>query len=206
MPIATAHEKYAEAVRQKHHACTPRRLGFAVGEAGDDLPSPYLKGSRGHSNYCEGLNSGRQVRARKAPPAQLQNEQQERGHFESWSRSQGLDGDFRRRGDDGYYNLFTDAAWQAWKARAAHGVRVDAEPDVARLVAAGKVRTQPVDRVELEGRIIAAIRRLIDGHAPMRVPADPTDPDLVLADCLALLRADGVSGPDGQTFAQETPT
>lgn len=32
-------------------------------------------------------------------------------------------------------------------------------------------------------RIDAAIERITSGHAPMRVPAEETDPDLVLSDC-----------------------
>lgn len=35
-------------------------------------------------------------------------------------------------------------------------------------------------------RIDAAIQRIVDGSAPMRIPADDRDPDLVLADCRAL--------------------
>jgi hypothetical protein len=43
----------------------------------------------------------------------------ERQQFESWSVSTGLS-DFRfRPSDNGYVNLFTDAQWQAWQARAA---------------------------------------------------------------------------------------
>lgn len=40
----------------------------------------------------------------------------------------------------------------------------------------------------LEDRIEAAIKRIVDGHAPRRIPADPTDVDLVLAEVLALIR------------------
>ena len=35
----------------------------------------------------------------------------------------------------------------------------------------------------LDERIDAAIARIASGHSPMRIPADPTDPDLVLAEC-----------------------
>ena len=35
----------------------------------------------------------------------------------------------------------------------------------------------------LTERIDAAIERIASGHGPMRIPADPTDPDLVLAEC-----------------------
>lgn len=44
----------------------------------------------------------------------------------------------------------------------------------------------------LDERIEAAIDRITDGRAPMRIPADPTDADLVLAACreeLTSLRA-----------------
>lgn len=40
----------------------------------------------------------------------------------------------------------------------------------------------------LEDRIEAAIKRIVDGHATRRIPADPTDVDLVLAEVLALIR------------------
>lgn len=40
---------------------------------------------------------------------------------------------------------------------------------------------------DLRERIDAAIKRITDGHGSMRVPADPNDPDLVLADCKAML-------------------
>lgn len=36
--------------------------------------------------------------------------------------------------------------------------------------------------MELIERIDAALKRLTDGHAPMRIPASQTDVDLVLAD------------------------
>lgn len=38
-------------------------------------------------------------------------------------------------------------------------------------------------------RITAAMERITAGHSPMRIPADMTDPDIVLSDCLA--RIDG---------------
>lgn len=58
----TAHEKYAAIARSKGQTCTPYRLGIAVGEAGDDLPSPYRAGSRGESCYHAGINEGRRRR------------------------------------------------------------------------------------------------------------------------------------------------
>lgn len=36
-------------------------------------------------------------------------------------------------------------------------------------------------------RIEVAISRITSGQAPMRIPADPTDPDIVLMDCRAEL-------------------
>lgn len=41
----------------------------------------------------------------------------------------------------------------------------------------------------IEQRITAAMRRIEDGHAPRRIPADPnSDVDLVLGECLALVQ------------------
>ena len=40
---------------------------------------------------------------------------------------------------------------------------------------------------ELKDRIDAAIKRIQDGHGAMRVPADLTDPDIVLAECRELI-------------------
>lgn len=42
--------------------------------------------------------------------------------------------------------------------------------------------------IDIKQRITAAIERITSGNAPMRVPADETDPDLVLAYCLAEIR------------------
>lgn len=39
----------------------------------------------------------------------------------------------------------------------------------------------------LRGRVDAAITRIANGHGAMRIPAEPTDPDLVLAEVLSLL-------------------
>jgi hypothetical protein len=36
-------------------------------------------------------------------------------------------------------------------------------------------------------RIDAAIKRITSGQAPMRIPVDQTDPDIVLADCRSLI-------------------
>jgi hypothetical protein len=65
--------------------------------------------------------------------------------------------------------------------------------------------SQPADRgphpaaevTSLLPRIDAAIERITSGRAPMRIPAENTDPDLVLADCKRLLsHAYGVQGAD----------
>lgn len=39
----------------------------------------------------------------------------------------------------------------------------------------------------LEDRVRGALERVLAGHGAMRIPADPTDPDLVLADVLKVL-------------------
>ena len=43
-------------------------------------------------------------------------------------------------------------------------------------------RTMPI-----QDRIKWALQRIRDGRSYMRIPADQTDPDIVLADCLTLL-------------------
>lgn len=48
---------------------------------------------------------------------------------------------------------------------------------------------KPIDRAELLARIDSAIERITHGEGTMRVPAENTDPDLVLADCKRLLQA-----------------
>lgn len=60
--------------------------------------------------------------------------------------------------------------------------------------AASQAKTaQPQDAVTRERaekllpRIESAIKRIADGHADMRIPADLTDPDIVLGECLSLL-------------------
>lgn len=42
----------------------------------------------------------------------------------------------------------------------------------------------------LQGRITLALQRISAGYAPMRIPAQLTDPDLVLSDCAARIAAD----------------
>lgn len=42
--------------------------------------------------------------------------------------------------------------------------------------------------MDIEDRIKAAIERITSGQGSMRVPAEETDPDLVLADCLTEIK------------------
>lgn len=64
--------------------------------------------------------------------------------------------------------------------------------------------------MDIEERIEAAIERITCGFAPMRVPADGTDPDLVLADCLTeIRRLRAVAGPqipEGYVLVPVEPT
>lgn len=46
-----------------------------------------------------------------------------------------------------------------------------------------------IDLAALRARVVSAIERITSGTGQMRVPADLTDPDLVLADVLTLLDA-----------------
>lgn len=55
-------------------------------------------------------------------------------------------------------------------------------------------------KLPIEDRIKAALQRIRDGHANMRIPADETDVDWVLADCLTLL-----SSRSPQLRSQEKP-
>lgn len=61
-----------------------------------------------------------------------------------------------------------------------------------------------IDRTELRARVVSAIQRITSGAAPMRVPADMTDPDLVLGDVLTLLDSLGPqidASPEGGSDA-----
>jgi hypothetical protein len=46
---------------------------------------------------------------------------------------------------------------------------------------------EPAGPVGIVDRIASALKRIEDGYCIRRIPADPTDPDLVLAECKALL-------------------
>lgn len=60
---------------------------------------------------------------------------------------------------------------------------------------------------DIEKRIAAAIERITSGHASMRVPAEETDPDLVLADCLAeIRRLRALTPPEGYVLVPVEPT
>ena len=50
----------------------------------------------------------------------------------------------------------------------------------------------------IQDRIKAALERIRNGNAHMRVPADQTDADIVLADCLSLLGPGGAIDGRGQ--------
>lgn len=67
----TTHEKYVTQVRAEWRYCSPYRLGLAVGAAGDNLPSPYAPGSRGDSNYLNGVKYGRAERQINAKACEL---------------------------------------------------------------------------------------------------------------------------------------
>lgn len=58
MKTSTAHKKYATQVRSGGRAVTPYRIGFAVGAAGDSLPSPYPPGTPGDLCYLGGMERG----------------------------------------------------------------------------------------------------------------------------------------------------
>jgi hypothetical protein len=49
--------------------------------------------------------------------------------------------------------------------------------------------SDPLNDSKLLERIDKAIKRITNGEGMMRVPPDPTDPDLVLADCRTALLA-----------------
>jgi hypothetical protein len=53
-----------------------------------------------------------------------------------------------------------------------------------------EARAARVETQDLERRAEEALRRIREGIAPMRIPADPCDADLVIADLLAALRGE----------------
>lgn len=65
-----SYERFREASRGKWGRSTPYRLGFAIGEAGSVLPSPYKPGSPAHHQFNSGLIRGRKSKAHKCskPP------------------------------------------------------------------------------------------------------------------------------------------
>ncbi len=63
-----------------------------------------------------------------------------------------------------------------------------------------------IDLTELRARVVSAIERITSGAGQMRVPADMTDPDLVLGDVLTLLDSLGPqsdASPKGGSDAQD---
>lgn len=60
-----------------------------------------------------------------------------------------------------------------------------------------------VSHQELIVRIDAAIDRIVNGSACMRIPAEPEDPDLVLADCKRVLK--GLATQSEATAGQWQP-
>ncbi len=54
----------------------------------------------------------------------------------------------------------------------------------------GPIKPATDDLIE---RIPQAIERITSGHAPMRIPADMRDADIVLSECLARIESDAVT-------------
>jgi hypothetical protein len=52
-------------------------------------------------------------------------------------------------------------------------------------------------------RIAAAMERIAAGHSPMRIPADMTDPDIVLSDCLARIEGEAARTAAAVAAARE---
>lgn len=63
---------------------------------------------------------------------------------------------------------------------------------------------QPVGVEELLRRIDAAIERVTSGRGEMRIPADPTDPDLVLADAGNWIKQAALAQQGGNPKPRET--
>ena len=91
---------------------------------------------------------------------------QMRKEFEAWAGPYGHDISRSEINPEDYRCQETEWAYDAWQAAR----RVEPE------------RVEPP--AGIIDRINAAIQRVVDGHAPRRIPADPTDVDLVLAECL----------------------
>lgn len=75
MALPEAYKKYRDQMHERHGYCGPYRLGVAVGEAGDDLPSPYEPGSKADNTYINGLEYGRLGREIDAKAQQLYEDQ-----------------------------------------------------------------------------------------------------------------------------------
>ena len=61
---------------------------------------------------------------------------------------------------------------------------------VAEALAATERPAAPQVPEGMAERIEAALQRIVDGHCIRRIPADPTDPDLVLAEVLAFIKGE----------------
>ena len=101
-----------------------------------------------------------------------------RGHC--WALSAHWDGkqyvsDAEAGGDVDPRAMATRRMWAAWRDRAALAA-APSQPSGAAAWSAG-----------LLDRVKAAEQRIADGHAPRRIPADPTDVDLVLAEVRMLI-------------------
>ena len=57
--MTTVYEPYIAEARRRHGRVTPFRLGFLIGLAGDNLPSPYFPSSSGDALYRQGVRIGR---------------------------------------------------------------------------------------------------------------------------------------------------
>lgn len=79
-------DDFRDSVRRAGFSLTPYRLGRAVGESGQNLPSPYRPGTVGDRCFHEGVKWGRQYRTQDAafwgPPRPGE-------HFHDWKRRKG---------------------------------------------------------------------------------------------------------------------
>ena len=64
-PADPQYEPYIDKARKEWGGSSPFRLGIVIGRAGVDLPSPYDKGSSGDHHFHEGIEYGRQQRAKE---------------------------------------------------------------------------------------------------------------------------------------------
>jgi hypothetical protein len=67
MPLPDAYQKHVETVHTRFKFCSPYRLGIAVGESEEDLPSPYSHESHADALYLSGKRCGEEKRGRNGP-------------------------------------------------------------------------------------------------------------------------------------------